>query len=191
MKLVAGLGNPGQAYQFNYHNLGFITLDLLASHLNCNFKFEEKFNSSTTSGKLEQSPFLLVKPQTFMNLSGQAISKALNYYKLSISDLIVVHDDIDLNVGDLRYRQSGSHGGNNGLRSIIEQLGTTEFSRLKIGVGRHQFKDAASHVLSNISDQDQPQISAAVKEAAKQLQNFITDKPIKIVNNANQNNNGA
>ncbi|MDR3584381.1 MAG: aminoacyl-tRNA hydrolase [Desulfosporosinus sp.] len=134
MKVIVGLGNPGPQYAETRHNIGFLLVDLLAeAH---NLQFRAKFQGLWTEGKVEGERFLLLKPQTFMNLSGRSIRELTNFYKVPGEDLLIVQDDMDLPLGKIRLRDQGSAGGHNGIKSILAELGTEKFWRLKLGVGR-------------------------------------------------------
>lgn len=134
MKLVAGLGNPGQKYKNNRHNSGFIVLDELVKSLNSDWSYNKKILSDILQAK--ENGFILLKPQTFMNNSGEAISKALEFYNLQTSDLVVVHDDVDLEPLQFRLSTNSSSAGHHGVEDIIDKLGTHDFKRLRIGIGR-------------------------------------------------------
>jgi PTH1 family peptidyl-tRNA hydrolase len=135
--VVAGLGNPGEQYSRSRHNAGFMTLDRIAKANDVEFG-RRRFKGVTVEATLAEKPALLVKPQTFYNLSGECISDLLGYFKLSPERLIVVHDELDLEAGRLRIKQGGGDAGNRGVRSIAESLGTTDFIRVRIGIGRPQ-----------------------------------------------------
>jgi peptidyl-tRNA hydrolase, PTH1 family len=134
--VIAGLGNPGKEYERTRHNVGFCVVNKLAIKHNISLSYSSKDNAVIGKGTICNTDTILVKPLTFMNLSGEAILKILNWYKIEISDLIVVHDDIDLNLGRIRFKPDGNDGGHNGIRSIISCLGNkNDFNRLKIGIG--------------------------------------------------------
>lgn len=126
MKVIVGLGNPGVKYQFTRHNLGFMLIDRLAG--------EEAFQKKHSNLILKRKDILLVKPQTFMNLSGQAVQQVMSFYKVSLEDLIVIHDDKDLDFGMIRFQKNRGHGGHNGIRDIHQALGSQDYCRLKMGV---------------------------------------------------------
>ena len=130
MRLIVGLGNPGKQYEITRHNVGFIFLDQLAIDLGLSWSEHKKSKSLVA----KSTEVILLKPQTFMNLSGEAVINALNFYKLEISDLIVIHDDIDVDLGKLKTTSSSRAAGNNGVQSIIDKLGTQEFFRIRVGV---------------------------------------------------------
>ncbi|MFZ3131453.1 MAG: aminoacyl-tRNA hydrolase [Desulfosporosinus sp.] len=134
MKVIVGLGNPGPQYAETRHNIGFLLVDLLAeAH---NLQFRAKFQGLWTEGNVEGERLHLLKPQTFMNLSGRSVSELTNFYKVPGEDLLIVQDDMDLSLGKIRLRNQGSAGGHNGIKSILAELGTEKFWRLKLGVGR-------------------------------------------------------
>ncbi len=147
--IIAGLGNPGPTYQWTRHNAGFLFLDRLADCENTAIT-RTSFSGLTGESSYAGHKLILLKPQTFMNLSGKAVMQALQFYKLPISQLIVVHDELDLPYGAVRLKEGGGHGGHNGLRSIMEQLGRKDFIRLRIGIGKSLHGDTTNHVLGNI-----------------------------------------
>jgi peptidyl-tRNA hydrolase, PTH1 family len=160
MKIITGLGNPGKEYQRTRHNVGFMVIDLLVKELEIADKWQKKFNSLF----LKSGELLLLKPQTYMNLSGRAVRKVIDFYKIAPQDILIVHDDIDLEEGILKLKNSGGDGGNRGIRSIIEHLGTKEFSRIKIGIGHPGDKDKVSdYVLSKYEPQQDTLLSAVSK----------------------------
>lgn len=136
MKIVVGLGNPGPTYARSRHNIGFNILDLIAKELSLNFTLNKRFNAEMAQGERLNERFILLKPMTYMNLSGEAVSKALNFYKATANDMVVIYDDIDLPEGKVKLKEKGGHGGHNGVRSLITRLGTSDFTRIKVGVGR-------------------------------------------------------
>lgn len=185
--VIVGLGNPGPKYQWTRHNAGFLFLDRLA-HLE-NISINRK-NFSGLAGEWNHSGsrLILLKPQTFMNLSGQAVMQALQFYKLPLSQLIVVHDELDLPFGTVRLKQGGGHGGHNGLRSIAEQLGKGDFIRLRIGIGRPPHGDTVNYVLGNIP-QDQMEHLFNVLDGGLEMLEMLLDeglpKAMSLYNNRN------
>ena len=147
--IIAGLGNPGPNYQWTRHNAGFLFLDRLAHHENITIN-RKSFSGLSGEWNHGGKRHVLLKPLTFMNLSGRAVMQALQFYKLPLSQLIVVHDELDLPFGSVRLKQGGGHGGHNGLRSIMEQLGKGDFIRMRIGIGRPPHGDTVNYVLANI-----------------------------------------
>ena len=154
-KLVVGLGNPGSKYHETRHNVGFMAIDLMAKELGLTFSEEKTFKAEVASTFLNGEKVYFVKPTTFMNLSGLAVRALLAYYNIPIEDFIVIYDDLDMEVGKLRFRQKGSAGGHNGIKSIIAETGTQEFDRIKIGIGRPQKgMTVVNHVLGKFSEDD-------------------------------------
>jgi peptidyl-tRNA hydrolase, PTH1 family len=167
MKLVVGLGNPGPKYEGTRHNIGYAVVDYLAAAPGVG-KWRSRFQSSVAEAVEGSEPVLLMKPETFMNLSGRAVREAADFYKLGPTDLLVVCDDIALPVGKLRARARGSHGGQKGLLSVQESLGTQEYSRLRIGVGSPgEHWDAADYVLSRFKSAERKVVEDAIAQAAQ------------------------
>jgi PTH1 family peptidyl-tRNA hydrolase len=167
MKVVVGLGNPGPKYHGTRHNIGYAVIDYLAAAPAVS-SFRSRFQSLVADTKEGDEQVLLVKPETFMNLSGRAVRQIVDFYKLEAADLLIVCDDIALPVGKLRVRAKGSDGGQKGLRSIQEQLGTPDYSRLRVGIGEPgEHMDAADYVLSRFSPGERPVIQEAIAAAAQ------------------------
>lgn len=166
MFVIAGLGNPDKKYEHTRHNIGFDTLDYLAGKYGISVT-EKKHKALCGTGYIEGVKVLLVKPQTYMNLSGEAIGDAINFYKLDPeSELLVIYDDITLAPGNIRVRKKGSAGGHNGIKSIIAHTGTQNFMRIRVGVGeKPKDWDLADHVLGHMSNEDRAQAEAAIKDA--------------------------
>ena len=135
IRLIVGLGNPGADYVDTRHNAGFWLADLIASDLGLSFKFEKRYNADSSKFKAEGKDIYLLKPQTFMNRSGQAVTALARYYKIAPEQIMVIHDELDLSPGTNRIKQAGGHGGHNGLRDIVNHLGSREFFRIRIGIG--------------------------------------------------------
>ena len=169
MKIVVGLGNPGSRYAGTRHNVGFEVIDALACHPQVN-PFREKFESLIAEIRSGEDTLLLVKPQTYMNLSGRAVRALMDFYKLPPQHLLVVCDDIHLPLGKLRLRPRGSHGGHNGLRNIQLHLGMEEYPRLRIGVGEPELGEAVDHVLSRFRASEQPIIAETIARAAQAVE---------------------
>jgi PTH1 family peptidyl-tRNA hydrolase len=166
MKIVVGLGNPGPKYAGTRHNVGYDVVDYLAAAPGY-AAFRERFEALVAEGKEGGETVLLVKPLTFMNLSGRAVRAVLDFYKLDAGQLLVVCDDFNLPLGKLRVRAKGSHGGQNGLRNIQDQLGTDAYARLRIGVGQPAVGDAVDHVLSRFKPGERAAVQDAVATAAQ------------------------
>ncbi|HEV3435968.1 MAG TPA: aminoacyl-tRNA hydrolase [Gemmata sp.] len=163
MKIIVGLGNPGTKYTGTRHNIGFEVIDYLAGRS----PFREKFEASVAEMKEGEETILLVKPLTFMNLSGRAVRAILDFYKLPVEQVLIVCDDFNLPLGKLRVRTKGSHGGQNGLRNIQEQLGTDAYARLRIGVGQPTPGDAVDFVLSKFKPGERAATEEAIANAAQ------------------------
>ncbi|MBQ6457286.1 MAG: aminoacyl-tRNA hydrolase [Kiritimatiellae bacterium] len=168
MKVIAGLGNPGEKYANTPHSIGFEVVDAIASAIGASWEEKRAYKSMLARGSFAGFPVLLVKPQTYMNLSGDAVAPLVKYSNATAADLLVIHDDIDIALGRLRVRRGGSCGGHNGVRSIIERLGTQDFARLKLGVGRDGGSDdVIGHVLGKFSPEARKVADALVADAAK------------------------
>ena len=172
MKVVVGLGNPGAKYAGTRHNVGFDVIDYLAKGPGSG-SFRERFEATVAELKEGDETVLLVKPLTFMNLSGRALRAVLDFYKLPIESVLVVCDDFNLPLGKLRVRAKGSHGGQNGLRNIQEQLGTDEYARLRIGVGQPDLGDAVDFVLSRFRAGERKAAEDAVATAAQAVLTWV------------------
>jgi PTH1 family peptidyl-tRNA hydrolase len=166
MKIVVGLGNPGKRYAATRHNVGFAVIETLARSPHAG-RFLERFEAEVAELLEDPHKVLLVKPQTFMNLSGRSVRQLVEFYQVPAEDLLVVCDDINLPLGQLRVRARGSAGGHNGLRDIQAHLGTTEYPRLRIGVGAPEGEDAADYVLDRFRSAELPVIEEAVLLAAQ------------------------
>jgi len=171
MKLILGLGNPGQKYAKNRHNLGFMALDALVKNLGLAFKKSERALSWKAEGYISGQKIMLAKPQTFMNDSGQTAAKVARYYKIKPEDIWVIYDDLDLPLGKIRIRNKGSAGGHLGVASLIDYLKTENFNRLKIGIGSNREKNlpAEIYVLQNFSSREEKIIRKTIKEATKKI----------------------
>ena len=176
MKIIAGLGNPGREYDKTRHNAGFEAIDEIAKKYNIDLD-EKKHKAICGKGFINGEKVILLKPQTYMNLSGESLRAAIDFYKLSAEDVVVLFDDISLEVGQLRIRQKGSAGGHNGIKSIIAHLGTNEFSRIKIGVGeKPEGYDLAAHVLGHFSRDEYESMEKAYKNSADALSIMLEDE---------------
>ena len=173
MKLIVGLGNPGSEYINNRHNLGFMALDSLSAH----YQFEHwksKFDGMFSSKVLGSEKIILVKPQTYMNLSGFCVAKFKQFYKVNNDDIFVIYDDIDLSFGDKRLKQGGGDAGHKGVRSISQHLGTKNFNRIRMGVGRpNKKKDISSFVLSNFSKTEIARVQSLINDLCKDFKNIV------------------
>ena len=181
--LVVGLGNPGKKYDKTRHNAGFMAIDYIKDKL-CVKAEKQKFNALVSEATISGKRVLLLKPQTFMNLSGQSLEEACDFYKISIENVIVIYDDISLEPGKIRIRRKGSAGGHNGIKSIISSLGGENFPRIKIGVGKKPNKDydLASWVLSTFSKDDMEGISCSLDKVYESLKLILEDNYEKAMN---------
>jgi PTH1 family peptidyl-tRNA hydrolase len=169
VKIIAGLGNPGVPYRWTRHNVGFQALDRLAE-LKRIVISTKRFKSLYGRGRIDSQEVLLVKPLTFMNLSGEAVKRVIDFFGASLEDLIVVHDDLDLPLGKLRFKQKGGDGGHQGIRSITETLGSNTFLRLKIGIGRPpEGMDPADYVLQALDRSEREEFEHVASWAAESL----------------------
>jgi len=172
MKIVVGLGNPGPDYKFTRHNIGFMVLEELARR----FKVEKeisRFNALIGETRIGEEKVLLVKPLTFMNSSGNAVQPLVSWYKLPLQDLLIIYDDLDLPLGQLRIRAQGGHGGHRGMTSILERLNTHEIARMRIGIGRPEDGDVTNWVLGKFSSAERPLIDAALGKTAEAVECWV------------------
>ncbi len=188
--LIVGLGNPGDKYLLNRHNVGFFLLDFIKSNFSHLSDYKNEHKSYVCSGKIENQKIILAKPQTFMNLSGQAVQSLLSFYKIPLSQLLVIHDDLDLPFGQLKLQTNRGHGGQNGIRSIHECLGNSNYTRLKFGIGRppHANWDIADWVLSNWSPEEQKLLNESAKKAESAVLAWLTQGAEKAANLINRSN---
>lgn len=175
MKIIAGLGNPTAQYDGTRHNIGFAVIDRLADEYNISMEMK-KHKAVCGKGIIEGEKVILVKPQTFMNLSGESIREVFDYYKADISDILVIYDDICLDVGKLRIRAKGSSGGHNGIKNIIVHLGTEGFARIRVGVGNKPPKmDLADYVLGHFQKDDITAVKEGIDNAVKAVGVVLTE----------------
>ncbi|MFZ7104732.1 MAG: aminoacyl-tRNA hydrolase [Peptococcaceae bacterium] len=183
--MIVGLGNPGRKYAKTRHNVGFEVIDKIAGQLN--IKVDKKQGQSLVqTGFWEGKKILLVKPQTYMNLSGQAVYELINFYQDQIKDFIIIHDDLDLPVGRLRFKTDGGSGGHNGIKSIVQHLHSQEFDRLKLGIGRAQFQDVKDYVLTAFSKDEEKDIMEGVAASVEGIETWLTEGMEKAMNIFNQ-----
>jgi len=183
VKLVVGLGNPGQAYRNTRHNLGFQVLDNLSEMLGLSFS-REKYRGQIAEGMVSGAKVLLLKPLTFMNKSGESVARAARNRISTPGDILVVYDDVDLPLGKVRLRKGGSPGTHNGMKSVLERLGTKEVPRLRLGVGENKDSiDLADHVLSSFRPEEKPIVAESVQRAAEACKCFLEEDDIDTVMN--------
>lgn len=186
MKLVAGLGNPGAKYRGTRHNVGFEVMDLLARRHGLAFETAPA-EALQARWRRPDDVVLLVKPLTFMNVSGEAVGALASFYKVGLPDLLIVCDDVNLPMGRVRVRAGGSEGGHHGLRSVAEHLGTIEHARLRVGVGRGDLqRDLADHVLARFEPDEQSGIEAAIARAADAVETWVSDGLAETMNSFNR-----
>ena len=172
--LIVGLGNPGTKYKSTRHNAGFMVLDAFAQEKSTTFALKKQFVAHVATALCQESKVLLVKPETYMNLSGESVIKIMNYYHIPAGHVLVVVDDIYLPVGQIRFREKGSAAGHNGLKSIEKHLGTNEYARLKVGVGSpHEEADLTDYVLGNMSKNETEIIEKAIASSVDFLNQYI------------------
>lgn len=189
MKLIVGLGNPGPRYAQNRHNVGYQCLERLAREHGMTFG-KVMFKAYVASGQISGEKVLLAKPLTFMNLSGQAVRPLFRWYRVALPDLLVVYDDLDLPTGKIRLRKKGSSGGHKGMASIIETLGTQDFARLRIGIGRPVHGEPPDYVLSNFSPDELIAMEEAYERAMAAVGAFVADGIDVAMNRFNPPGNG-
>jgi PTH1 family peptidyl-tRNA hydrolase len=173
MKVVVGLGNPGSRYDGTRHNVGYAVIDLLAQSPRAG-RFQSRFQAQVAELVEDAEKVLLVKPETFMNLSGRCVRQVFDFYQLPPESLLVVCDDINLPLGKLRARAKGTHGGHNGLRDIQNHLGTTEYARLRVGVDAPRPDEAVDHVLGRFRPSERPLIQDAILRSAQAVAVWVT-----------------
>lgn len=185
MKLIVGLGNPTAKYDKTRHNVGFEVIDQLSKEYNITVDIA-KHKGLYGKGKIEGQSVILLKPMTYMNLSGESVVAVANYFKIEAEDIIVIYDDINLDVGRLRIREKGSAGGHNGIKNIIAHLGTDGFPRIRVGVGMKPPKmDLADYVLSHFTKDEQAMMESGYDKACKALELMVMDDIPKAMNDYN------
>lgn len=172
MKLIVGLGNPGKEYENTRHNVGFMVMDRLSDCMNVSIS-TAKFKGEYVKFKHKGEDVILLKPMTYMNLSGESVIQVMNYFKIDVEDLLVVYDDLDMPTGKLRLRESGSAGGHNGIKSIIAHVGTQSFKRVRVGIDRHPRIKVVDYVLGHFSKDEQPLINEGVENAVKAIEMYL------------------
>ena len=176
MKIVIGLGNPGSKYEFTRHNIGFRIVDSLARDMGIEFNKVKSYYSLISRGMINNHKVMLVKPQTFMNLSGRAVNRVVSYYKIPLQDLLIVYDDLNLELGQVRIRKKGSSGGHKGIESIMQYLNSEDIPRLRIGIGNQSVNynfDCVSYVLSNFNNDEEDKIEKVIQLSTKAVKTII------------------
>lgn len=182
--IIVGLGNPGKEYAQTRHNVGFMFVDRIAEYYNWTFKLEKKFQSFVAGGNLNGEKVILIKPITYMNNSGLAVRSVMDYQKVSVNDILVVYDDMDLPLSTVRIRLSGSSGGHKGMKSVIEHLGTDEIKRLRIGIG-HAESDVIDYVLTPFSKTEFQQMKTVLDKAPYIIADYLEKGIDFVMNNYN------
>ena len=181
MKLIIGLGNPGEKYCFTRHNAGFMVLDKWALDEGFSFKEDKKLKCFIA----KYNDIIFIKPTTYMNLTGEAVRAVMDYYKIDIKDVLIIYDDISLDLGTIRFRANGSDGGHNGIKSVIQHLGTKNFDRLKIGIGPQPNVPAEVYVLQNFSKESLEKLKAVLKESITATEFYLENGIEKTQNKFN------
>lgn len=190
MQIIAGLGNPGKKYTQNRHNIGFKILDSMAE-LNNFQPWRKKFQSQITEGYLNSKKVMLIKPETFMNNSGNAIQEVLNFYKLNVENLTVIHDDLDLKIGKVKLKTGGGSAGHNGLKSIDQHVGSS-YLRLRFGISRPANKAmVAKYVLSDFTVNDRDEIEALIIKISRHIEKLFNENQQEFLNQINQTQENA
>jgi PTH1 family peptidyl-tRNA hydrolase len=183
--LIVGLGNPGKSYERTRHNIGFVAVDQLALKYGLLFKNHLKFKGSLAEGKVGNDSVLLLKPLTFMNLSGEAVALVMHYYQIDLSRLMILTDDVDLPVGQLRIRINSGPGGHNGLKSVEACLQTNRYPRLKIGVGDRLSGDLSDHVLGKFSSEEDKLLPGVLERVVQSVEIWLDKGITSAMNFAN------
>ncbi|HGD2375011.1 TPA: aminoacyl-tRNA hydrolase [Streptococcus agalactiae] len=174
VKMIVGLGNPGSKYNDTKHNIGFMAIDRIVKNLDVNFTEDKNFKAEIGSDFINGEKIYFIKPTTFMNNSGIAVKALLTYYNISIKDMIIIYDDLDMEVSKIRFRQKGSAGGHNGIKSIIAHLGTQEFDRIKVGIGRPNGRmTVINHVLGKFDKNDEIMISNTLDKVDNAVKYYL------------------
>lgn len=186
MKLIVGLGNPGLKYKKTWHNIGFVAIDEIASGNFSKFKKIDKFKAKIAKGEIDAEKVILVKPQTFMNLSGEAVQALAHYYKVAYQNIYIIHDDMDMPIGKLRISQNASDAGHNGIKSVTQQLGSKEYVRFRLGVKNENNKaPTEKYVLQKIDKQSKVAVDQVIKKTAKAVEATIIQGIDKAMNEFN------
>lgn len=185
MKMIIGLGNPGRQYEQTRHNIGFHVIDELANRLDAP-AMQSKFNGMYTVIHRPEGKVMLVKPLTYMNLSGECVRPLVDYYDIDIDQIVVIYDDLDFAPGELRLRQKGSAGGHNGMKSLIAHLGTDKFNRVRMGIGRPVGgMKVSDYVLSSFSKEDIPLMEETIKKSADACEEWLKSPFLEVMNKFN------
>lgn len=185
MKCIIGLGNPGKKYEKTRHNIGFMVIDELARRHSFSLN-DDKFGAKFTTEQIGGNRLMLVKPESFMNLSGEAIRPLMEYYKIPVNDIVVIYDDLDLPTGRIRLREKGGHGGHNGIRSAIDHLKTKDFKRIRLGIGRPPGKmPVVDYVLGRFTNDEMDDVLQSVNDAADAVESWLDKQFVDVMNDFN------
>lgn len=179
MKLVVGLGNPGRKYQKTRHNIGFMCVDAYASTIGESFSISKKFHGEV----LKTQDVIVLKPHTYMNLSGQSVKAAMDYYNIATDDILIIHDDLDLPTAKLRLRYQGSAGGHKGIKSIITHIQTEQFKRIKFGIDQSAKMDTKVYVLKSFKKSELKDVKESIKQSVLIMEDFIKNIPFSNIMN--------
>ena len=187
MKLIVGLGNPGNKYSFNRHNIGFMAVDAFAQRLGAD-RFRSEHRAEVVKTSFASTPLLLAKPQTYMNLSGESVRPLMDFYKISPQDILVLHDEVDIPFATMKMQKARGHGGHNGVRNIHQLLGTNDYARLRLGVGKPSDPrfDVADFVLQNFSSEEMAQMRGYLDTVSEAIELWVQSGFDKAVNTVNQ-----
>lgn len=186
MKCIIGLGNPGKKYENTRHNIGFMVIDELAKRHHWQLN-ERKFKGEYTLEHFQGEKVILLKPQTFMNLSGESVRPLMDFYQIDLEDIIVIYDDLDLPLGKIRLREKGGHGGHNGIRSLIDYLGTKDFKRVRIGVGRPtNAMPVVNYVLNPFAKAEETDVEISIKQSADACEAWLEKNFVDVMNQFNR-----
>jgi PTH1 family peptidyl-tRNA hydrolase len=187
MKLIVGLGNPGKEYQNTRHNVGFMVLDAFAKKNKITID-RQKFNGLYYDFIVNDEKVILLKPQSYMNLSGDVIKQYVDYFKIDINDILIIHDDLDIELGNFKLRLSGSSGGHNGLKNIISNLNTEEFKRIKIGISNNKMMDTKDYVTGSFSKEEEDKLNNVINIIVNVLDDYFKISFNNLMNKYNKKN---
>ena len=186
MKIIFGLGNPGQQYKDNRHNIGYMIVDRFVNEQRVSFKRSFKLAAYIAKKRIEREDVVFVKPRTFMNNSGMCVKKVLNSYKVSVEDILIIYDEVDLPLGDIRFRKKGSAGGHRGMAAAIDALSTEEINRLRVGIEGNRSEDLSDYVLSDFSQQEKEILGEVIERATLACHDWIEQGADFVMRNYNR-----